>query len=155
MILQHLAALHHREPLQLQYRNKDVVGLFVGELGGREDRNLPLDPVIQDEVLAGQVADELDHGGDIHLVEVQHHPLAGGQRRRCEKGARQQQDAKSTVSGIVSSKASRLVILHEIMPFSGLPDIVIESHRLSIPDQIQFEPVLPLEGDERLQRLVG
>jgi len=86
-----LAALHYGEALQFQHRDEDVVGLVRGELGGGVDGDLPLDPVVQHEILAGQVADELHHGGDIHLVEIEHHPFAGGQGRRGGKESCQKQ----------------------------------------------------------------
>ncbi len=64
------AARHGREALHLQHRLKDLVGLVGGDLGRRHHAHLALDAVVHDEVLAGDLAHELDQDGEIDVLEV-------------------------------------------------------------------------------------
>ncbi len=56
--------------MHLQDRFKDPIGLFHGDLGGGDNSDFSFDRLINDKVFAGQLADELDKEGNIHIVKI-------------------------------------------------------------------------------------
>ncbi len=56
--------------LDLQNGLKHPVGLFDGDLCGRDDRNFPLDLAVHHEILARQLADEFDDGAYVGFMEI-------------------------------------------------------------------------------------
>src|SRR5512137_936411 len=53
------------------------------------------------------------------------------------------------------SRDQRVCLRYRVKRASTSADIIVKGHRASVPDHVKFEPALSLEGDERLQRLVG
>jgi hypothetical protein len=68
------------EALYLEDRLEDAVGLVDGDLARRDHRDLALDRLVDEEVPAGDLADELDEGRDLDVLEVHHDESIGGQR---------------------------------------------------------------------------
>ena len=68
--LDQAARRHSGKAVNIEDRFEDLVGLRNGYFGRGDDGHLALDPLIDDEVFAGQFADELDEHTDIHIVEI-------------------------------------------------------------------------------------
>ena len=68
--LGHLPRLNRAETIDIQHRLEHLVGLCNRYLGRRDDGNVAPDALVDDEVFAGQFADELNENVDIDIVEV-------------------------------------------------------------------------------------
>src|ERR1700730_6682608 len=74
--------LSRGEALDLQDGLEDLVGLLRGDLGRRNYADLAPHALIQDEVLAGDFADELGQDGKVHILKVHRdEALVGGYRQ--------------------------------------------------------------------------
>src|SRR5208282_2444710 len=70
--------LDSRESFDLQDRLEDRVGLRRRDLGRRDQGDLAPDAFVDDEVLAGYLADEFAQDGYIDILEVHRDQVLGG-----------------------------------------------------------------------------
>ncbi len=68
--LDHVSRWDRRQAVDLEDGFENPVGLVGGDLARRKDTDLSLDRFIDDEVLARDLADELDEGENVDVVEI-------------------------------------------------------------------------------------
>ena len=68
--LDHVSRRDGGESVDFQDRFEDPVDFADGDFFGGDDGHLALDPFVEDEILPGQLADELDEDLDVHIVEI-------------------------------------------------------------------------------------
>ena len=69
--LENGAARHDGKALQFQNGEEDIVDAADRNLHGGKDRHLSLDLFIDDEILAGKLADKLDEDGKIDVIKIE------------------------------------------------------------------------------------
>ena len=100
------AARDGGEALHLQDRLEDLVRLVGRDLGRRDDGHLALDALVHDEVLAGDLAHELDQDAEVDVLEVHGDVvLAVGLDDPRARRARQASPARRSAAAAASSCA--------------------------------------------------
>jgi hypothetical protein len=84
--LDQLAGLHSRETVNIEDRFEHLVGLINRYFGRGDDGDLTLDPLVDNEIFAGEFADELDEHADVHIVEINGHKALRSVRRGLPAG---------------------------------------------------------------------